>query len=86
MVAEGPSFAKLLDLSNLNSGSYELIVDYGVRELNQEIDIDSEETYVKLGARDVFMKPIIRKFEQDFVDLTMLNERIGTVPRRNREQ
>jgi len=79
MVAEGPSFAKLLDLSNLNSGSYELIIEYGVREMNQEISINTDEKYIVLGSRDVFMTPIIRKFQEDFVDLTMLNDRIGTV-------
>lgn len=79
MDAEAPAFAKMFDLSDLKSGLYRLVIEYGIRELNQDLMVDETNSYIKLTEREVFMKPMIRQFQKDYVDLTMMNKRIATV-------
>ena len=77
--AEGPAFAKQFDLSGLASGQYSLVIEYGIRELAQDIVLDEEKAFLKLKSRDIFIKPIVRQSNKDYVDLTMINKRIGSV-------
>lgn len=77
--AEAPAYVKQFDLSQLEAGTYSLAVEYGIREMTMPITIQSHQAYVDLGNREVYMKPIVRKANDRQIDLTFLNERIGTV-------
>lgn len=77
--AEAPAYVKQFDLSQLEAGTYSLAVEYGIREMTMPITIQSHQAYVDLGNREVYMKPIVRKANDRQIDLTFLNDRIGTV-------
>ena len=76
---KGPEFIKQFDLSQLEAGAYRLAVEYGIREMTMPISIESHAAYVALGDREVHVKPVVRKANDQQVDLTFLNEQIGTV-------
>lgn len=77
--AKAPEFVKQFDLSQLEAGTYNLTIEYGIRELTMPITIKAHQAYPELGNREVYMTPIVRKANDGQVDLTFLNERIGTV-------
>jgi len=77
--AEAPTFIQQFDLSKLEAGIYRMTIEYGIREMALPITIKAHQSYPELGEREVNMKPIVRKANDQQVDLTFLNERIGTV-------
>ena len=71
-------YARVLNLNELSTGNYKLVVSTGVRETEQPISITRTGLSLNIGDRKEFFAPVVR-MNGSLLDVSLLNSNLTTL-------
>lgn len=71
-------YARVLNLNELSTGNYKLVVSTGVRETEQPISITRTGLSLNIGDRREFFAPVVR-MNGSLLDVSLLNSNLTTL-------
>ncbi len=71
-------YARVLNLNELSTGNYKLVVSTGVRETEQPISITRTGLSLNIGDRREFFAPVVR-MNASLLDVSLLNSNLTTL-------
>jgi hypothetical protein len=71
-------YARVLNLNELSTGDYKLVVNTGVRETEQPLSITRTGLSLNINDRKLFFAPVVRSTGQ-LLDVSLLNNQLTTL-------